>query len=91
MLRSIRADEIALVKFYEAGFVGVGSGSPGGAVAVYTKKETPQEPKQDKLDFVFVDGYAIARDFPGPDYKDGKKEGADKRSTLYWNPGYLYR
>ena len=86
MLRTIRADEIALVKFYEAGFVGVGSGSPGGAVAVYTKKQTQEGGVFDKVDYVYYDGYSIAKEFPSPDYKDGKKEGPDNRSTLYWNP-----
>lgn len=37
-LRLLRADELALVKFYEAGFVGVGSNFPGGALVQFTQK-----------------------------------------------------
>ncbi|MEO7924797.1 MAG: hypothetical protein ABIR30_14030 [Chitinophagaceae bacterium] len=86
-LKILRADDISLVKFYEAGFVGVGSGSPGGALAVYTKEKFVEN-KPDKLEYVQYNGYSITKEFYSPDYKgaDAKRSTADNRSTLYWNP-----
>ncbi len=90
-LRILRADDVALVKFYEAGFVGVGSGSPGGALAVYTKEKSNKDLKPEKLDYVEADGYAITKEFYHPDYSvpDPRHALADKRTTLYWNPDVI--
>lgn len=87
-LRILRADDIALVKFYEAGFVGVGSSFPGGALAVYTKERSNEDEKPDKLSFVEYKGYSISKEFYAPDYtnKDAKQPLSDNRTTLYWNP-----
>jgi hypothetical protein len=87
-LRTLRADQIALVKFFEAGFVGVGSGAPGGAVAIYTKDQAAEAPKPEKLEFIQVNGYSIVKEFYHPDYSspDARKDLADRRTTLYWNP-----
>jgi DNA-binding cell septation regulator SpoVG len=52
LLQNIIAKDIALVKFYEAGFVGVGSGFPGGAVAVYTKVQENEQKRADDLPFL---------------------------------------
>ncbi len=86
-LRVLRADDIALVKFYEAGFVGVGSSSPGGALAVYTK-EGQTESGPEKLDFFELTGYSMVKEFFNPDYStiDPEKAKPDNRTTLYWNP-----
>lgn len=86
-LRSIRVDEIALVKYYEAGFVGAASSSPGGLIAVYTKRKEKNQPPVDKLDFFIRNGYSVTRQFFQPDYsKPEQSHGADNRTTLYWNP-----
>jgi hypothetical protein len=84
----LRADDIALVKFYEAGFVGVGSGSPGGALAVYTKEKSNKDEKPEKLEFVEYKGYSISKEFYQPDYNipDPRHSLTDSRTTLYWNP-----
>lgn len=86
-LRSLRVDEIALVKYYEAGFVGVGSGSPGGAIAVYTKKKDNGQ-QADKLEYFTANGYSIVKEFYNPDYSinENKLQIPDRRRTLYWNP-----
>jgi hypothetical protein len=86
-LRVLRTDDVALVKFYEAGFVGVGSTFPGGAIAVYTK-ERFVEVKPDKLEFIEFKGYSIVKEFYNPDYNvpNAKHAVADNRTTLYWNP-----
>ncbi len=87
-LRNIRADDIALVKFFEAGFVGVGSSFPGGALAVYQREKSNKNQKDDKLEFVEHNGYSITKEFFNPDYtnSDPKSSIADNRTTLYWNP-----
>lgn len=86
-LNILRATDIALVKFYDAGFIGVGSGFPGGAIAVYTKDRSSTAPKPDKLKYVEYEGYSLVREFYHPDYSDTTlNPAADKRTTLYWNP-----
>ncbi|HEX4875666.1 MAG TPA: hypothetical protein VFV31_03280, partial [Chitinophagaceae bacterium] len=87
-LRTLVADDVALVKFYEAGFVGVGSSFPGGALAVYTKEKSNKDLKPDKLDYIEVDGYTITKEFYSPDYSvpDPRQTLTDRRTTLYWNP-----
>ncbi|MBC7874779.1 MAG: hypothetical protein H7Y01_12325 [Ferruginibacter sp.] len=87
-LRILRVGDIALVKFYEAGFVGVGSGSPGGAIAVYTKEKFAKEEKPDKLNYAAYNGYSISKEFYNPDYnnKEMRPPASDNRTTLYWNP-----
>jgi len=87
-LRILRMDQVALIKFFESGFVGVGSGSPGGALAVYTKDRTAVESKPDKLEYVTYNGYSITKEFYNPDYSkpEPKHSLADNRTTLYWNP-----
>ena len=88
LLRTLRMDKIALVKFYEAGFVGVSSGAPGGAVVVYTKDQSEEEPKIDKLEYVKLNGYSVIKEFYNPDYSVAavKPDFIDNRTTLYWNP-----
>ena len=87
-LRTWRADDLALVKFYEAGFVGVGSQFPGGALAVYTKERSNKDLKPDLLKYVTREGYSVTREFYQPDYAANPSRPAaeDRRTTLYWNP-----
>jgi hypothetical protein len=87
-LLSIRAVDVALVKYFDAGFVGVGSTFPGGAISVYTKEKEVETQKPDKLEFVEYKGYTIRKEFYNPDYSPAntKQPAADKRTTLYWNP-----
>ncbi len=88
LLRTIRVQDVALIKFYEAGFIGVGSGSPGGAVAVYTKEKFKEDEPIDKLRHFEYNGYSITKEFYSPDYSaaDAKRTLPDNRTTLYWNP-----
>ncbi|MBI5858175.1 MAG: hypothetical protein HZB42_11085 [Sphingobacteriales bacterium] len=87
LLQTIRMQDVALIKFYEAGFVGVGSSYPGGAVAVYTKEKIKEE-KPDKWNYFERNGYAVSREFYNPDYSPAgpKQPTTDNRTTLYWNP-----
>lgn len=88
MLRSLRVDDIALVKYYEAGFVGAGSNSPGGLIAVYTRKKGDDADSPKSLEYFKSTGYSLVKKFYSPDYENtpGLNQFADKRSTLYWNP-----
>ena len=88
LLRNIRMQDVALIKFFEAGFVGSGSAYPGGAVAVYTKEMFKEEQKPDKLNYFEYNGYSITREFYNPDYSPAgpKQPLTDNRTTLYWNP-----
>jgi hypothetical protein len=88
-LKTLRVDQVALIKFYEAGFVGSGSSGPGGAIAVYTKEISNNNPLSiDKWAHVEYNGYSITKEFYNPDYNavDAKQNSADNRTTLYWNP-----
>ncbi len=87
-LRSYRMDEIALIKFYEPGFVGAGSNGPGGALAIYTKHARQDQPKSLMMDYVTYNGYSITKEFYNPDYSkhEPRHDLEDRRSTLYWNP-----
>jgi len=87
LLRTIRVQDVALIKFFDAGFVGVGSSFPGGAVAVYTKEKFKEEEKVDKLNHFEYQGYSITKEFYSPDYSaaDAKRTAPDNRTTLYWN------
>lgn len=87
-LRLLRTGDIALVKFFEAGFVGVGSSFPGGALSVYTKEDNNNDLKPDKLNYMEYNGYSISKEFYHPDYSNAeiKHPGVDNRTTLYWNP-----
>ena len=88
LLRTILAKDIALVKFFEAGFVGVGSSYPGGAVAVYTKEKFGNELEPEKLEYFEKDGFTSVKKFISPDYSQvgANKVSKDNRTTLYWNP-----
>lgn len=87
-LRGFRMDEIALVKFYEPGFVGAGTAGPGGALAIYTKKSRPDDIKPSKMDHITYNGFSVTKEFYQPDYAAAatKTNVTDNRSTLYWNP-----
>ncbi len=87
ILKTFRMDEVALIKFYDPGFVGAGQSGPGGALAIYTKKDVVVPDNLDKLDHVEYNGYSIVREFYKPDHSiPGSANKEDKRTTLLWDP-----
>lgn len=93
VLRSTSLGQVAMIKFYEAGFVGAGSGSPGGAIAVYLKKgeDAGAATTVSAEKYVSYKGYSISREFYHPDYAvaNARHELPDNRVTLYWNPAVI--
>ena len=87
-LKLIRADQIALVKFFQAGFIGSGSEYPGGAVAIYLKKGEDIAVERPNATYFTYNGYSIEKEFYNPDYSITSEQhtNQDLRTTLYWNP-----
>ena len=90
-LKTIRIDNVALIKFFEPGFLGAGMAGPGGTLCVYTKNEVVVPKAMDDLDHVTVNGFSPMGRFPNPEYSSPRTpdEPADTRPTLYWNPDML--
>ena len=89
LLKTIRMDEVALIKFYEPGFIGSGATESGGGVlAVYTKKLVVPDGRLEKLDHIVYNGYTLVKEFYSTDYATASPAAAveDNRTTLYWNP-----
>jgi hypothetical protein len=88
-LKILRADQIAMVKFFEAGFVGSGANYPGGAVAVYLNYDLGiAKPAERPEQFIKYNGYSVTKEFYNPEYQVSatQKDVPDNRTTLYWNP-----
>jgi len=91
---SVNMTDIAYIKVFRPPFfVGNFGGSPGGAVAIYTRKGDEELPAQFNtgLPEKRVTGYTVTKEFYSPDYSvDSVAHSAnDIRSTLYWNPWVL--
>ncbi|UAY54583.1 TonB-dependent receptor plug domain-containing protein [Arachidicoccus terrestris] len=88
-LSNISMNDIAMVKVFRPPFMGGFGGSPGGAIAVYTRKGGDvQREKGEGMPHKTIAGYSLIKEFYVPDYlsltQDRSK--TDVRSTLYWNP-----
>jgi hypothetical protein len=88
ILKTVRVADVALVKFFDVGWVGVGSSYPGGAIAVWTKKDAEMAPTSQRLEHVISHGYSLRRNFVHIDYgqKDIRHAPRDHRHTLHWSP-----
>lgn len=86
--KTITMDKVAFIKFYEAGFVGVGTQAPGGAVAVYLKKFEDSQPAVSGQNYFIYKGYSLTRDFYNPDYNiiSPLNNATDNRLTILWSP-----
>ena len=87
-LSNISMSDIALVKVYRPPFMGGFGGSPGGAIAVYTRKGGDvQREKGEGMPHKTIAGYSIIKEFYVPDYLSLTQDLSklDSRSTIYWN------
>ncbi len=81
-LASYRMGDIGLIKFFEAGFVGVGTIYSGGAVSVYRKKNGDAKTGKE-LPSVPYSGYSLYRPFIRAAVSQGLP---DKSGLLFWEP-----
>ncbi|MFT3908419.1 MAG: MG2 domain-containing protein [Ferruginibacter sp.] len=86
--KGITMEKVAFIKFYEAGFIGVGTQAPGGAVSVYLKRyEDEPAPVDNTVKYLSYKGYSVTKEFYNPDYTVmPENKIPDNRLTLYWNP-----
>ncbi|MBN8673030.1 MAG: hypothetical protein J0L56_02785 [Chitinophagales bacterium] len=88
ILTTIPMKDIALVRIYPSGIMGV-----GGALAVYTKQGDDRL-NNDELSYlskIKISGFSNADDFYSPDYANRNDQVKnDNRKTLYWNPSLIY-
>jgi hypothetical protein len=87
-IQNISVNDIAMIKVFPPPFMGGPGGSPGGAIAVYTKKGSDRNSGLVKgLDYSTIIGYSTIKEFYSPNY-DVKNDLTigDYRNTLYWNP-----
>ncbi|HTQ66934.1 MAG TPA: hypothetical protein VMI12_19210 [Puia sp.] len=92
-MKNMPVSDVAMIKVFRPGSaVGFG-GSPGGAIAVYTKKgaEKRIDPSIKGLEMARIPGYSVVREFYSPDYSQINDLNIveDTRSTLYWGPYIL--
>ncbi|MEO8770556.1 MAG: hypothetical protein ABI402_10740 [Ferruginibacter sp.] len=87
--KTLTMNKVAFIKFYEAGFIGVGTAAPGGALVIYLKKyeDDPLSINSAQKNFTY-NGYSLTQDFYNPDYGGPVPANnvPDNRLTLYWDP-----
>lgn len=85
-LTSIPMSDIALVRIYTSGFMGV-----GGALAVYTKRGEDAVSDYTFMNKLKLPGFSPVKEFFSPDYAtDNTKVKSDLRKTLYWDPSLSF-
>jgi hypothetical protein len=92
ILQDITIDQIGLVKYWAAGFVGAVGNAPGGAISIYTKKPSDiYKAVPSPLNKFSFDGYSVIEEFYSPDYsvKDKRHSSTDTRTTLFWSPNII--
>lgn len=92
-LIGININDIAYIKVFDPGFVGGGLSSPGGAIALYSKRGTEVINGTyipPGLDVVTIIGYNRFKEFYSPTYtKEFNPTQQDTRKTIYWNPAII--
>lgn len=85
VVSSISMNDIAYIKVFRPPFFGGFGGSPGGAIAIYTRTGEDIKTKPTKgLPNKFIDGYTAIKQFYNPNYEK-ETVAVDTRTTLYWN------
>ena len=91
MVGGINMNDIAYIKVFKPPFFGGTGGSPGGAIAVYTRKGADVKSTPGRgIAFKYLEGYTAYKEFYTPNYeKLNDATVPDVRTTLYWNPYIL--
>jgi hypothetical protein len=86
VVATIPANQIALVKIYSS-FAGGWGNSPGGAMAIYTKKGADYVSNTSFANIKTYNGYTITKEFFAPNYKlSNEGLATDLRHTIDWRP-----
>lgn len=88
-VETISMQDVAMIKFFQSGFMGNPSIGSTQALVVYTRKPGDRMPSNlDFLDTLYYPGYSVKREFYSPDYEEtpSKKDWLDRRVTLLWEP-----
>ena len=92
-LKNISVGDIAYIKVFQPGTSSGMSnsehvgGSPGGAIALYSKLGGESDPTTSKFKSIELQGYSPYKEFYSPDYSIPPADFfKDARTTLYWNP-----
>jgi len=92
-IQNLNMNDVAYVKVFSPGQVGVISSSGGGAIAIYTKKggDRTSDDKSKGLGYVQIAGYTPVKQFYSPDYATASSlnDLPDLRTTIYWAPYIL--
>ena len=88
IVNALNMTDIAYIKVFRPPFYLGFGGSPGGAIAIYTKKGIDVKSIPVKgLEYKLLEGYSAYKEFFSPNYeKEHDPEKIDFRTTLYWNP-----
>ncbi len=88
---NLSMNDIAYIKVFRPPFFGGSGGSPGGAIAIYTRKGNDVKSTPGKgIPFKFLEGYTQHKEFYSPNYEvQNDVTIPDTRTTLYWNPYIL--
>ncbi len=86
VVASIPGNQVAYLKIYGT-FAGGWGNSPGGAIAIYTKKGDDYKSSTSFSNIKSYDGYSVTKEFYAPDYKVNTDVlSTDYRTTLDWRP-----
>lgn len=91
VVEAIPASEIALIKIFSSFAMATGGG-PGGAIAIYTKKDLDM-PSTSKGNIFSTTGFSVIKEFYAPDYKEVPNalfSRPDNRITLDWRPNTFF-
>lgn len=92
-LKNVQVNDIAYIKVFQPGTSsGLSNsehigGSPGGAIALYSKLGGEVDLATSKFKIIELQGYTPYKEFYSPDYSLSPADFfKDARTTLYWNP-----
>ena len=88
-LATIPMNQVAMIKFFQTGFMANAGSGVTQALAVYTKKATDTKIfGPGYLNAFMYPGYSVVKEFYSPDYEENpsSKEMPDRRTTLLWQP-----